>query len=328
MFFKQLNQWFVRVIPNSYHNSTSFRSYTEQSQVGAVLFGVASDLSLGRFRGRLSDSDGPESICRALKKEYKGSPSFPLYDAGIIDELDGLEFNELQALQYQKIVGFFEKGHFPVVLGGGHEISISSYQALSDYVNQPKHIAHQVHDNNEEKGRQARVGVINFDAHFELRPTLSPKVGSVFHSIASYCTEHHRPFHYLGLGICNRTNSQSSFEYAEQLGCHWLLDKEMTMRNKKIVQNKIDRFLSEVDYIHISFDLSVFSATVASGVNLSRVQGVEWSIIEYALKRIISSGKVKILDVVELNPEFDYEDQTARIAAKVVSTVISKQAML
>jgi formiminoglutamase len=113
MFFKQLNQWFVRVIPNSYHSSTSFRSYTEQSQVGAVLFGVASDLSLGRFRGRLSDSDGPESICRALKKEYKGSPSFPLYDAGIIDELDGLEFNELQALQYQKIVGFFRERAFP-----------------------------------------------------------------------------------------------------------------------------------------------------------------------------------------------------------------------
>ncbi|MFC1502983.1 arginase family protein [Pseudomonadota bacterium] len=329
MVFKQFNQWFNRVFSrDSGYRATTFYPYTEQSRVGAVLFGVASDLSLGRYRGRLSDSDGPENICGMLVKYHKCSPSLPLYEAGIIDDLDGLEFNELQAVQYKKVSGFLAKGHFPVVIGGGHEISISSYQALSDHVNRPEYLVSQVDECSVYKEPLARVGIINFDANFELRPTLSPRVGSVFHSVASFCKQNHRPFHYLGLGICRRTNSQASFEYAEQLGCHWLLDKDMTMRKKKILQKKIDLFLSGVDYVHISFDLSVFSAAVASGVNLSRIQGADWSIVEFALNQIVSSGKVRLLDVAELNPEFDSGHQTAKIAAKVVSTVLDNYSHL
>jgi formiminoglutamase len=41
-----------------------------------------------------------------------------------------------------------------------------------------------------------------------------------------------------------------------------------------------------------------------------------------SLKTIIASGKLTALDIAELNPTYDIDDQTARLAASLVHTVI------
>ncbi|HAI37919.1 MAG TPA: formimidoylglutamase, partial [Maribacter sp.] len=43
-----------------------------------------------------------------------------------------------------------------------------------------------------------------------------------------------------------------------------------------------------------------------------------------SLKLIIESGKLLGLDVVELNPNYDIDDQTAKLAASLVHYVIHK----
>ncbi len=45
---------------------------------------------------------------------------------------------------------------YPIVLGGGHEIAFGHYCGIKDY--------------NASIDRKDKLGIINFDAHFDLRP--------------------------------------------------------------------------------------------------------------------------------------------------------------
>lgn len=324
-------------IPHRSH--TLISPYTDQREQGIVLIGVISDLSIGWNRGRQGAKEGPASIRRILPNTHSHS-KLPFYDAGDIELVDDdTNFSTLSDKQAQVVHGLLHSGHFPMVLGGGHEISIASYQALSDFADDKAKIhtewqvAKSIPDNvvalsatQEDPTMsyqpcQARVGIINFDAHFELRPTLSVRSGSVFHSALCYSKEHHRDFHYFGLGICDRANSQAMFKLAEDLGCEWLLDSQITPRNKKAVQAKLDKYIDSVDVIQLSIGLDVFSASIAPGVNMTQMQGVGLPMVEWAIKHIMASEKVKLVDIAELNPEYDYANQTAKLAAKLIQYI-------
>ncbi|WP_053062353.1 arginase family protein [Photobacterium aquae] len=293
--------------------------YAEQRKSGAVLVGVATDLSLNAYDVQIGAKEGPDSIRRMLAK-YPLTLNVPLYDAGVIDEqsMEWSSFDVLQSMQYQKVREILQAGHFPVVLGGGHEVAIASYRALSDTVNrvndaaQPEVIAPLPNP------CASRVGIVNIDANFQLRRSLAVRSGSAFHSVASFCQSQQREFRYLGLGICDHTNSQSSFAYASELGAKWLLDSEMKMKYRRKIQATVDAFVEQVDHIHLSLDLAVFSSAVAEGVNMSRVYGVSLPVIEMVLKQLMASGKVRIMDVAGLYTEYDYQGQTARLAAKLI----------
>ena len=44
--------------------------------------------------------------------------------------------------------------------------------------------------------------------------------------------------------------------------------------------------------------------------------------VEWAIKHIMASGIVKIVDIAELNPEYDYDNQTAKLATKLIQTIV------
>lgn len=312
-------RWFSLSLPGHSvikHNPIAMiEPYAEQRKRGAVLLGLASDLSVKNSSGQTGAIEGAYSIRRMLAC-LPLSSNLPLYDAGVIEEAES--FADMLSTQYQKLRAVLQLGHLPIMLGGGHEVAIGSYYALSDTVNQA------VNDWDGKEVAQLpnvegnRIGIINFDASFELRRSLSIKSGAAFHSIATYCKEHNRDFQYLGLGICDHVNSQATFAYACELKAQWLLDSQMRMKNRRHIQATIDEFLAKVDHVHLSLDLAVFSSAVAEGVNMSRVFGVSVPVVEMALKQILSSGKVRIMDIAELNTEYDYQGQTARLAAKLI----------
>lgn len=307
--------------PMLYHRKhTLISPYTQQCQRGVMLVGVISDLSLDWGRGLQGAKEGPASIRRILPRTH-AQTKLPFYDAGDIEQtIDDHSFVAVSQRQHQLLLRSLRDGHFPVVLGGGHEISIASYQALSDF--SAELISTPTVEDQQPTLISPRVGVINFDAHFELRPSLSLRAGSAFHSAWCYSKEQQRSFDFLGLGICDHANSQAMFKLAEELGCQWLLDNQMTTRNKKHIQAQLDHFIEHVDCIQLSIDLDVFSSSIAPGANMTRMHGVSLSMVEWAIKHIMASGKVKIVDIAELNPEYDYDNQTAKLASKLIQTIV------
>ncbi len=97
--------------------------------------------------------------------------------------------------RHQLLLRSLRDGHFPVVLGGGHEISIASYQALSDF--SAESLSASAVADQQRMLASPRVGVINFDAHFVLRPSLSLRAGSAFHTAWCYSKEQQRSFDFL-----------------------------------------------------------------------------------------------------------------------------------
>lgn len=69
-----------------------------------------------------------------------------------------------------------DNGQLVIGLGGGHEIGWASYQGLM------------MHLEKQEKGKdRINVGIINFDAHFDLRlPEVGPSSGTPFWQASEY----------------------------------------------------------------------------------------------------------------------------------------------
>ena len=82
-------------------------------------------------------------------------------------------------------------------------------------------------------------------------------------------------------------------------------------------------FISKVDYLYLTIDLDVFSAATAPGVSAPAARGISYECIEQLLQPIFqaknSAGKRKLLlaDIAEYNPDFDIDNQTAKLAARL-----------
>ena len=312
--------------PVNTHPRAMIEPYAEQRKAGAVILGLASDLSLSDYDIYTGAKEGPDAIRQMLTRTpYSGA--LPIYDAGVIEAQSYFgvkedEFDTMRSAQYAKLCSMLKLGHLPVMLGGGHEVAIGSYQALSDTVNQA---------GNDSSGEEShilpflegnRIGIINIDANFQLRRSLAVKAGSAFHSVAAFCHANNRTFRYLGLGMCDHINSQATLAYASELGAQWLLDSEMKMKNRKRIQAVVAKYLEQVDHIHLSIDLSVFSSAIAGGASLSRVFGVNLAVVEMVISQAMASNKVRLVDIAGLNPEYDYLNQTARLAVSLLHHVL------
>ena len=278
---------------------------------GLVLLGVCSDIGVRRNLGRPGAQQGPDAIRAALANQawhLRG----PCYDAGnLICGEDDLE--ELQEEQAVWVARLLDLGHFPLVLGGGHEISFASHLGLRRHL-----------ERREESGV---VGIVNFDAHFDLRKSRKPNSGTQFLQISDSCAAQSLPFRYFCLGVSQVGNTGALFQRAETLGAQWLLDEQLTPWQIARAEERLRDFLGSCDHIHLSIDLDVLPACVAPGVSAPSPCGVPLEVIERLLHVIKHEAgeKLRLVDIAECNPEFDQDRRTARVAARLCHMVARKE---
>ena len=78
-------------------------------------------------------------------------------------------------------------------MGGGHEIAYASFAGLARHLSRHE--------------RLPRIGILNFDAHFDLRHAERASSGTPFRQIAELCQACDWPFAYCCLGISRLGNS-------------------------------------------------------------------------------------------------------------------------
>jgi len=125
-------------------------------------------------------------------------------------------------------------------------------------------------------------------------------------------------FHYLALGIREAANAPSLFETAQKLNVKWISAEQLIYENRNTLLHKIDAFLSKVDGVYLTIDMDGFDASVASGVSAPNPYGYAPSHFFPLFKHILHSKKVRLMDVAEVNPLFDVDHKTARLAATVI----------
>ena len=92
--------------------------------------------------------------------------------------------------------------------------------------------------------------------------------------------------------------------------------------HKYIPKNKLNTFIKEVDYLYITIDLDGFSSAYAPGVSAPSPLGFTPHFAYKVLAFLFKSKKVISLDIAELNPDFDIDENTANLAAKIIDYMI------
>lgn len=267
-----------------------------------AILGFASDEGVRRNKGRLGAKMGPDAIRRQLAGLPIHQP-LAIRDAGTVSCDDG-NLEIAQRRLSDEIISVLEQQQKPIVLGGGHEVGFASFQGVFDYI----------HKHHPEK----TIGIINFDAHFDLREAAEATSGTPFLQSSQLCAKHQRPFNYLCLGIADHGNTKVLFDTADRLGCHYIRDKALTPSLLPHAIEKIKQFIDSVDYLYVTVDLDVFSAGIAPGVSAPAARGISTETFDELFNVIKSSGKIALFDIAECNPEFDIDNHTSKLAAYLV----------
>mgnify|MGYP003633076957 CR=1 FL=1 len=198
---------------------------------------------------------------------------------------------------------------FPILLGGGHDMAYGHYNGIKKYL--------------DTKGNKRSIGIINFDAHFDLRSNQnSNNSGTPFFQIAEECKQDLSKFQYLCLGIREDANNSALYNTARNLGVCYIEKSNFNLLHYDKIKDRIEQFTKEVDYIYTTIDLDGFSSAYAPGVSAASPMGFSPEIVLECLKIIMASKKMTSLDIAEMNPTYDIDQQTAKLAASLIHFVI------
>lgn len=270
-----------------------------------ALLGYSSDEGVKRNQGRVGAKDGPSAIRLQLGKMPNHlSDKEHVIDVGDVS-CENEDMEASQKLLTEKVTLLLEKNTFPILLGGGHDIAYGHYNGVKNYL--------------ESKKPASKIGIINFDAHFDLRSNESGNnSGTPFFQIA----EENKDFHYLCLGIREDANDAQLFKTADKLNVEYILRDLFSIDHLDAIQAQLKDFIKKVDKLYITIDLDGFSSAFAPGVSAASPMGYSPDIVVTSLQKIISSKKVISIDIAEMNPKYDRDNQTAKLAASLIHEIV------
>ncbi|PWJ44848.1 formimidoylglutamase [Sediminitomix flava] len=285
----------------------------KENEKGTAIIGFCSDEGVRRNKGRTGAAQGPEAI-------RKASSSFPVHFSEVSKLIDlgdivcqGSDLEGAQKALGELIALALENGYRPLVLGGGHEIAYGHYLGIKSYLQKHK--------------PEASLGIINYDAHFDLReidPEVGPSSGTPFLQIAQDQKTLGKDFNYFVIGINKNSNTKKLFNTAEELGVDFIRRRHVNAEKQVDLFHKIGEMVDKVDYIYLTTCMDVFNAGYAPGVSAPAAQGITPDyVFMKSYKKILKSGKLLSADIAEVNPQLDIDSHTAKLAASLAFEVVT-----
>ncbi|GLR10487.1 formimidoylglutamase [Mixta theicola] len=282
---------------------TCSTTFCPEQQAGDIaLLGFACDEGVKRNHGRTGAAEAPAILRRALANMASHVQHARLTDLGdICVAQDNLE--EAQQALREAVLACQRAGKRTLVLGGGHETAYGHGLGVLDAF------------------PQEAVGIINLDAHLDLRHAPQATSGTPFRQLAHHCEAQQRTFRYACCGLSMAANTQA------------LLD-EAAYRNVTIVEDlrclsspaeaiaQLEQFMAHLDRIYLTIDLDVLPGWEMPAVSAPAALGVPCAILMQLLAPICRSGKLQAVDLVEFNPSRDRDGQGAGVAARIAWQVI------
>ena len=175
-----------------------------------------------------------------------------------------------------------------------------------------------------DKGRTPELGIVNFDAHFDLRPyDMGNSSGTMFRQMADVCRAEGTPYHYFPIGIQQHSNTVSLFKKARELGVDYVLAKEIQGSNMESILERMDTFLYRCRDAYITVCTDVFSSAFAPGVSAPQSLGLDPEVVLPLLKHVLRTRKVRGFDICEISPRFDQDNTTANLGAVIIFAVVN-----
>lgn len=269
---------------------------------GFALLSFECDLGIQRNQGRTGAKAGSKAIKQAVAR-LPMHQRLTLYDAGSIIP-QGHDLVAAQVALGKALAKLLAAGLKPIVLGGGHETAWGHYQGIAQQFT-------------------SSLNIINFDAHFDLRDLPADQIGTSGTSFRQIAQARPHDFNYYCIGIQQTGNSRYLFETAHKLQTQYLAAENIYNEGAVAVERFVEPIIKTGTPIYLSLCLDVFAACFAPGVSAPQPLGLNpWQIIP-ALKKLMASGLVVSVDIVELAPEFDLDQRTAKLAAQLLAIILN-----
>jgi formiminoglutamase len=294
--------------------STIRTAITPECQV--ALLGMPDDLGVRLNHGRGGANIGPTAFREVLASYGVAQPkewSWPIVvDAGDVTPASG---DSVQALAetHRRVSdaarALVQAGLFPVAIGGGHDLTCAFVRGVVE--------------GRKALGEKVPASGVYFDAHLDVRET--PGSGMGMRTLVEEC----------GItklfcrGFNEFANSAQYVEWFQTLGGKGAGRIVANPTGPKKYETGTDYpfpateadGLPMNDYF-LSIDLDVLDASDAPGVSALNPSGWRVSDLEPWIEAAGREKGLACFDIMELNPSFDDQGRTARIAAHLFLTLL------
>ena len=244
---------------------------------------------------RKGASKGPDSLRHAsnesefFERNGKLIPVCPLL--GKISNKLIFDYGNIPREDLHKLVtDLVLNNKIPVVIGGDHSVTSTILHAIGN-----------IH---------GKVGLFYFDAHPDFVSSTTNYYGSVLTDSSEWIDFSK------SMLIGTRAAEPEELENAERVGLEVITPMDIAKVGIPRIARKV-RVKSNNNRKYISIDLDCADPAYAPGVSLPSSCGLSSIDLVYLIKQVVNSGIVGI-DIVELSPDFDFNNMTADLAARIL----------
>jgi len=207
-----------------------------------------------------------------------------------------------------------ESGLTPLVLGGDHSVAIGTIGGLASL--------------------HGPGGVLWFDAHSDLNtPATTPSgnvhgmpVAAMLGRAGAGFESNRWPLPALALEhvalIGVRSIDPGERESIQESGLAVYTISDIDRRGVEPVLKEALERVSVAPFVHVSVDLDLVDPDVAPGVGSPVRGGLSYREAHLAMELVAESGLLSSLELVEVNPILDHENQTARLAVELATSAL------
>lgn len=330
-----------------------YQHISEFTHQKIALLGFGCDQGVNRNLGRIGAKHAPDAIKSALGKlpisldlVEQGKLSTLVGDLGNVicadnDKIIKDSLEQAQQIYSEQVAKMVAKDTLVIGLGGGHEIAWGSFlglyqglqnQILSNQKLQNQKLQNQALQQQEQQNHQKsvtampKIGIINFDAHFDLRQDKYATSGTPFRQIAEFLSQKNEPFCYLAIGISQFSNTAALVHRAKTLGVSVITDDDCYRLPFMAICQQITDFTDCVDVLYLTLDMDCLSGAIMPAVSAPAAKGLSLDFVEHCLEVILASNKVKIIDIAETNPVYDNDGRSLKVVARLLAKLLESVA--
>ncbi len=271
-----------------------------ETKPALAILGYPDDDGIVKNGGRPGAALAPDTIRKYFYKMTPppfSKPKLPLVDLGNlnISEISSLEDRHEKAeVELKKI---FKNKHKILSFGGGHDYGYPDGSAFIESFKNPL--------------------VINFDAHFDVRPLdRGITSGTPFFRLL----EKKIKFDFVEAGIQSQCASRHHYDYLKKKKAE-VLSFDDLMNSKKSfsewVIKRLSKYLKKSRPTFLSLDIDVFSSVFAPGASQSWPIGVDPAEFIKLLDLLHKKLDIRMLGIYEVSPPLDIDDRTSKLAAQI-----------
>lgn len=270
---------------------------------------------------------GPSAIRYAGLHEALRRLGYAVHDAGnlrVADRAEGLDGSEgahhadeivrVVAELARVVEGIERAGEMPIVLGGDHSIAIGTLAGIA------------------RAGR--RPGVIWFDAHADINTPRTSPSGNVHGmplAVATGLAGEPFPADLRGsvdglavVLIATRDVDAEERANVAQAGVTALTMADIDRTGMAAAIERAIAVAAAGAGIHVSIDMDAIDPDEAPGVGTPVRGGLTYREAQLAMEMLAASGKVRSIEIAEVNPILDRANRTAELAVELVASALGQ----